>query len=148
MILRAFLPMVLAAFLAGCTSEPVDFAVEPTVRDGAVELVGSTSLVDTSRVSCEVWHESEDEGLGPGDFMDLAWSEVQDGRFNCEVDVSGWPAGTIRASVTFEPYEPDQPAVVVETYGTSGQRLAGPLVTHSSDGAMLQILLDLPTTNP
>ncbi len=124
--------------------DPVSFAVTPNTNNGVLTLRGATSLMDGALVGCEVWHESEDLGLGSGRFMTLAESAVEMGTFACAVDIADWPLGAIRASVTFSPYEQGQPVFVRDAYGAEGEFLSGPSATSTSDGRQLRVLVDVP----
>lgn len=122
----------------------VDAEIRQTVElDGNLTVRGSTNLPDGALVTCEVWHESEDAGLGSGAFDVLRTIAVASGRFDCSTSVAGWPPGTIRVGVRFEPYLADQPADIREAYGSRGQRLGGTQVRHDSDGWILETVTDV-----
>jgi hypothetical protein len=122
--------------------------VTPTLDGGHLTVTGSTNIIDGSIVTCEAWHPSEDSGLGDGRFEATKSAEVKNGAFVCEFDVSGWPAGSLRADVRFTPYALDQPASVPAEYGASGEKLAGDSVVRDSDGWIIDVLVDIPYAGP
>jgi hypothetical protein len=122
---------------------PVSFDVAISLQSDTVRVDGRTTLIDGSLIGCEAWHESEDDGLGPGRFMGLANDEVRDGKFECTVPISDWPPGRIRVSVTFSPSEPEQPAAVKSAYGSDGERLGGPAAVNIEGGRQLQRVGDV-----
>jgi hypothetical protein len=125
---------------------PVDFDAAISLQSDVVRVEGRTTLIDGSLVDCEAWHESEDDGLGPGRFITGAGDEVRDGQFECSVPVSDWPPGRIRVSVTFRPYWSEQPAEVRLAYGNEGQRLGGPAAVSIEGGRQLQVVGDVHKT--
>lgn len=100
---------------------------------------GATSLSDGALVDCEIWHESEDLGLGPGDHDVYVQSVVVSGTFVCRADLTGWPSGSVRTDARFVPYGDGQPLDVRHRYGDYGEHLSGAGVFQDSDGWILHV---------
>jgi hypothetical protein len=112
--------------------------ITTSLDERALTVTGKTSLPDGALIDCEVWHESEDSGFGTGVYEVDQASVVSSGAFVCRADLTGWPAGIVRAHARFVPYE-DQPIDVAQRYGEYGERLTGPGVFHDSDGWILDV---------
>lgn len=144
----AALVLVAATLATACLmsrgSSEEHFTVDVALEADVVHVDGLTTLIDGSLVSCEVWHESEDHGFGPGTYITLTSTTVINGAFSCRPSVEGWPEGSITIAVVFDPSEPEQPDQVVQTYGRRGQGLAGPQATSTSDGRVLQVVKRIP----
>jgi len=59
---------------------------------------------------------------------DVVRVPVSSGAFSYTFDVTGWGAGTVTTTLEFR-MGPDQPAVVVDRYGSNGERIVGPDVS-------------------
>jgi hypothetical protein len=75
--------------------------VTPGVEGTHLTVTGFPSLIDSSIVTCETWHPSEDDGLGNGRFEAIQSVAVKDGAFVCKFDISEWPAGSLGRRVQF-----------------------------------------------
>jgi hypothetical protein len=117
-------------------------AISTSLDGRLLTLNGTTNLPDGAVIACETWHESEDDGLGSGDYDVGDQVTVVSGTFLCRADLTGWPTGMIRASSTFYPW--DQTADVVDRYGYRGERMSGAAVYQDSDGWVLEVREDVP----
>ena len=102
----------------------------------------TTTLPDGARIDCETWHDSEDDGLGPGVYDTVDVVAVHSGTFVCRADLTGWPAGMVRSSARFLSW--DQPVEIVDRYGYRGERLSGAEVYHDLDGWVLEVRESVP----
>jgi hypothetical protein len=99
------------------------FRLSVSATGRVVTATGETSLPDSCRV--QVWAAAVDAGGG----LTAAPSEavVHGGRFAATLDLSGWPPVEVKVVAVFR-LTSDQPANVIERFGTDGSRLAGPRV--------------------
>lgn len=156
--MRAFLLGTLCLVVAACSggqepaaesaSEPAPAPAgqvvnleltESVVSDGQLHLRGTTDAPDGAILHYRVEHE----GFASGDFDGQLLGEltVADGAFSADLDVEGWPRG--HASVWISLEMNDQPANVVDAYGPTGERLAGPNVITVPNGKKLEIKTDV-----
>jgi hypothetical protein len=131
-----------AAVALGITRIPINLietsiAISTSLDGRILTISGTTTLPDGAVVDCETWHESEDDGLGSGEYHTVDVVTIHSGALMCRADLTGWPTGTVRASARFLPW--DQPAAIVDRYGYRGERLSGSEVYQDSDGWVLEV---------
>jgi hypothetical protein len=115
-----------------------------SVDNGRVIVTGDSNVPDGSIIQCEIWHESEDGGLGSGKFDVGEAVLVASGKFTCSTSIEDWPPGTVRVGVRFVPFLEDQPPSVRAAFGPDGRGLGGPQVVRDSDGWIVQVVQDVP----
>jgi hypothetical protein len=113
---------------------PTQLSVTATFRDYGLVVSGTTTIPDGALLECEVWHDLDASEAGTGAYSVVVLARVASGAYSCEVDVAGWPPGSVTTNVRFRPFLPEQPATVTEKYGADGDRLDGPQLSHDSDG--------------
>jgi hypothetical protein len=143
----AALAIVFGPLLIGRIGATAAIDLQPRAQGSRVVVDGTTDLPDGAGVVVSViqldgWERDGADGVAP-DREASPWVIdvpvlVADGRFRADVGETGWPAGRAVAVAYFW-VDPTQPPVVVERFGSGGQRLRGPGVRDGPGGPTLEV---------
>lgn len=136
---RAFAPTILAVLvavgLAACSSSQpyfVSLSVEPGVKGATLIIEGTTSLPDGARLG----YIAVSEVATWRHFAGCV--SCSGGRFRTGEDVSSWPPGTAKVTITFHPEAARQPRELRNRCGRNGRLLAGSNVVRRGAGKVVQ----------
>jgi hypothetical protein len=128
--------------LGDLPSGQVEATLHPavSVEGRSVRVTGTTDLPDGAVIDFYYWHELD----SVNDRNDSHGSDatVRSGTFEFETDLTDWPGGTVTMIATFSvAWGTEQPQVVLDRFGSKGERLAGPQVHVDSPGDPKQLLV-------
>jgi hypothetical protein len=134
----AALALSLGPWALSSIGATASMSLSTQVGDGTVTVTGETDLPDGTVVLAQIlqwdeWQGATADGVTP-DVNTSPWvrseqTVVSDGRFEATFSTAEWPAGRGLA-VGYFWLDTQQPADVIERFGSRGQRLKGPDVTE------------------
>jgi hypothetical protein len=108
---------------------PVSIALKATVDGRTVHVEGTTDIPDGAEVFIYAAKNRSEQ------YLSTASVRVVQGRFATDLDLSSWPPGPVEVEAWFGVFEEyDQPAHVIERYGSEGELMIGPQVYVDSPG--------------
>lgn len=121
--------MVAAAAGTGvcnAAAEPVAISLTAAAHGDVLDISGTVTVPDGAWIIYAAYRSGDLDSSVRG------YVQVQNGHFEAQVDISRWPPGAISVDANFQVMLPDreQPAVVIDRFGPSGERMSGDSVVE------------------